>query len=610
MATFSNCPAIVYATNGRRRQIWQPNSRGITVNGGIDLPSRTIVLHTESNITADVTTAELLVYVPNDWQDFQVSGATLKRQLFLDKQRFLLLRVNGFGKVSVTAKRTAPYNVLQTEKLALGKVTAPGTISLNLPDGERFITVYHKGVPVFFGDADQLQLPKELASGKYQVSAVVGDIAYTGEFAVESAWTYAFPEIKPKRTSAQLAETVVNRTVKGIKILKSAVTSHDGYRYPLFTQVEPDNLTFAAGSEDFATSRYGYAMAGLEIEQLKVVQLEVKNTFFRAWSNYDRQTWKPGHPHAFVGLIVDYHTPQGYAKRVALGMGLLQRNSDAIPPRYGKKAKADAFVRLKDYISLSKEAKLSLNLATWAPKGWDGRVWISAATNGGVYAGRRLYVTILGNADDGGKIPFDQGELLTNELKQPTLTVPKIATPIKIDGKLDDAAWSKAVASDVFKLTTSMRAPSQKTEMVVCQDDKNLYLGVKNHETERAHLMSDGEKLWAHDAMDISFAPLPLPKIKTFHKFVIDHENRTYQETRPLTRKREKWQVRSATRQVKGAWVFEIAIPLKYLKLKNGEIAFNLLRYRPSSTGMEACSWGLIPLEDYMEPKYFGSLKF
>ncbi|MBN1445280.1 MAG: discoidin domain-containing protein, partial [Candidatus Omnitrophica bacterium] len=36
MAIFGNCPAVVFSVNGRRQQIWQPNARGITVNGSID----------------------------------------------------------------------------------------------------------------------------------------------------------------------------------------------------------------------------------------------------------------------------------------------------------------------------------------------------------------------------------------------------------------------------------------------------------------------------------------------------------------------------------------------------------------------------------------------
>ena len=94
-----------------------------------------------------------------------------------------------------------------------------------------------------------------------------------------------------------------------------------------------------------------------------------------------------------------------------------------------------------------------------------------------------------------------------------------------------------------------------------------------------------------------------------FHKFVVNHKNEIYQETRPLGDEQQDWtQMVTATRQDDGAWFFEAAIPLKYLELKDGEIVFNLLRYRPDANGTAAFSWGLIPLEDYMDPKWFGSL--
>jgi len=47
---------------------------------------------------------------------------------------------------------------------------------------------------------------------------------------------------------------------------------------------------------------------------------------------------------------------------------------------------------------------------------------------------------------------------------------------------------------------------------------------------------------------------------------------------------------------------------LKYLKIENGEIAFNLLRYRPEASGTKAFSWSLIPEESYREPKWFGTM--
>ena len=606
MAFFSHCPAIVYAVNGRRQQVWQPNARGLVVDGRIDLAKRTVTLITKANITADARTAELLVYVPNEWRDFKVSGGTLKRQVFLGQQRFLLLGIDRFGDLTVTAGRSEAFEITATDSLALRDVKVPCVVELALPKGAQYVTVSHRGVPVYFGNSNVLDLPPELASGEYEVQAVVGNTLYKGHFTVDSAWSYKRPGITRARSDAELTVETIDRTVKGIHVRRSGVHSHDSYSRPHFTEVDVDKLYFAAGSPDVATSKRGYSTAGLELDDLSVVRFHVRNTFFQHWSGYERHTWRFGSGRAFAGLIVDYHTPEGYAKRVGLSMGLFHRESDAVQPAYGKPGAVDLFVRLNDYIEQSGEATFALDLSRWAPPGWDGRAWISAACNGGVYAGRKLFVTILGNGDSAGDVPLDKGEIVTRELEQPTLRVPIIDKAIVVDGKLNDDAWRKAAQTDHFKRAMSLRDPEQKTAMMMCRDDKNLYIGVTCTETEREHLICDGEQLWSHDGLDITF--VPLPKSKKFHKFVINAENTVYQETLPPGREQQRWKIVSATTRGKEVWFVEMAIPLRYLELKDGKMAFNLLRYRPEPSGVAAFSWSLIPLWDYMDPKWFGWL--
>jgi len=152
-----------------------------------------------------------------------------------------------------------------------------------------------------------------------------------------------------------------------------------------------------------------------------------------------------------------------------------------------------------------------------------------------------------------------------------------------------------------------MRKPDQKTVMFMCRDNKNLYIAVKCSELERKHLISDSAKIWGHDAVDISFAPLPRSSNK-FHKFVINYKNEVYQASFPHNRKQSKWLIATATSRTKNEWIIEMEIPLKYLKLKGGEMAFNLLRYRPDASGTPAFSWSLIPIYSYCDPKWFGSI--
>ena len=605
LALFTNCPAVVYSTNGRRNQVWQPNARGITVNGSINMAAKEIAIETNKNNTADVNNAELLVYIPNNWQKLEISGAEMTQEVMLGKQRFAMLKLDDFGKIKIKSGKLKSFKLSPSNSLELNNITVPG--KLNLPKKADYLTVYHKGIPVFFGKGNSIDLPKQLCSGTYKVQAVCGDKMYSGEFQVESSWKYNYPSVKPVRKKPLLEEKVINKTFNGIQVLKSGINSYNMINLPLFAEVKPEKLSFAAGNTDYITSQYGYSMAGLEIAEAKVLQLHVKNNFYRRWSNYDRETRRPGNPKAFAGLIVDYHTPGGYTKRVALGMGLIQASTPATQPSYGKASRPDVFVRLKDYIHKSKEAKFSIDLRRWAPADWDGRVWISAAVNGGVMGGRKLFVNIIGNSDSAGNIPLDEGELISKDLKQPELTINKVITPVKIDGSLDDKAWKFASSAKDFKLTSSLRKPSQETEMLMCRDSKNLYIAVRCSENERDKLIADSSKIWGHDAIDMSFAPLP--RGNNFHKLIINFKNEQFQQTFPPESKQQKWKIKNAVKKSGKNWSVEMSIPLAYIKLKDNKIAFNLLRYRPDPSGVKAFSWSLLPIEDYLKPKWFGTIR-
>jgi hypothetical protein len=61
----------------------------------------------------------------------------------------------------------------------------------------------------------------------------------------------------------------------------------------------------------------------------------------------------------------------------------------------------------------------------------------------------------------------------------PTLAVSRIATPIKIDGKLDDPAWRNAALASNFSEynPNDMVKPPVKTDVLAAYDDANFYLG-------------------------------------------------------------------------------------------------------------------------------------
>jgi len=164
------------------------------------------------------------------------------------------------------------------------------------------------------------ELEVRVAAAGAQREMVTGKagVKITGDFEPELV-PVALPKRGPK---LEIAE--VNKTVKGIKVLSAGTDTHDGYDGGLFAQVEAERLTIAGGNLDAPRSRYGYGFGGLELEGARVLTLRVSNTFHEAWTYYrSRVSYHPKYTSTFCGVMVDYHTEEGYTRRVALGLGLI-----------------------------------------------------------------------------------------------------------------------------------------------------------------------------------------------------------------------------------------------------------------------------------------------
>ena len=64
---------------------------------------------------------------------------------------------------------------------------------------------------------------------------------------------------------------------------------------------------------------------------------------------------------------------------------------------------------------------------------------------------------------------------------QPTLSVETVELPIRVDGNMDEAAWSQAAPVTDFTQFSPRRggAPPGSTEVRFLQDEDHLYVGVK-----------------------------------------------------------------------------------------------------------------------------------
>ena len=76
---------------------------------------------------------------------------------------------------------------------------------------------------------------------------------------------------------------------------------------------------------------------------------------------------------SFAGFFIDYHTPAGFSKRVAIaaGMGNAKRGGDPVVGAGDR--------RPDQFVDLGSQRKYQLTLADWAPPDWDGEVWLIVA---------------------------------------------------------------------------------------------------------------------------------------------------------------------------------------------------------------------------------------
>lgn len=79
--------------------------------------------------------------------------------------------------------------------------------------------------------------------------------------------------------------------------------------------------------------------------------------------------------------------------------------------------------------------------------------------------------------------------------KAKPMNVPKIATPITIDGRPDEEAWQQAsVFKDFYQTNPGNNiAPSKPTEVLMMYDEKHLYVAFKCWDEKMADHVSSGQ---------------------------------------------------------------------------------------------------------------------
>ncbi len=190
------------------------------------------------------------------------------------------------------------------------------------------------------------------------------------------------------------------------------------------------------------------------------------------------------------------------------------------------------------------------------------------------------------------------------------------ATPV-LDGKLRDAAWKKA--KPITRLATydgQPDPPVENTEVYLCHDKDNLYLGVRCFESDFSQLKADateqdGRSPWDDNLwffFDTNFDQ------ETYYQAIINSKGVVFDRECRLEDGEVirnimwdgPWEI--ATGREDDAWILEIRIPKEELKpFSEKQWGFNFRRLQPRPTLSDAGYWSLPFGHD---PTNFGIIEF
>lgn len=153
-----------------------------------------------------------------------------------------------------------------------------------------------------------------------------------------------------------------------------------------------------------------------------------------------------------------------------------------------------------------------------------------------------------------------------------------IAEPIAVDGKLDEPAWSRAEpASDFIQQEPDTGRPaSEKTEVRVLYDEKNLYIGIRAFDSEPK--LIDARELRRDGGFEnddkIEILLDTNHDLRDAYRFVVNPLG-TQQDALVTDEGRDinmSWNARwtSEARIDDAGWTAEIAVPLTSLRLHDG----------------------------------------
>ncbi len=504
-----------------------------------------------------------------------------------------------------TATSTAPLKVRVKDRTLLAPESNPNTVYAIDFNGRTIATVK---LPY--------TLPEKYENGFYNIRFAGSEMPSRRFFLKKGKPSMYKLESTLKVHPEKNIITPLKLKNKGLTVSAKAVGHgawNDPYNFqrnllPYEYSADPEELTVSAGtSRRERGGAYGMqppVFAGLEISGAKQLALTLENTFFNCPGiNTERDLSFRDQVMNFVGFVVDYRVNGKYLKRTAFSVGNYNSNMKSNYPHWGANKVRDQHIDLGSFIEEGNSHDFSLDLTEYAPKGWDGTVFLSVGTHW-PQPNRKLTLKIREVNNSSAK-DFIEGFDAANtkvvrQVMPQDLALPKLTqAPV---WEINPEVWKNwaKIPSLLPFVKNKDKFLEQSTEAFLAYDNDYCYIAVHCFEKRRPPI-AESSQPWRNECVELYWQ---MPDGK--HSAVIcDAAGNLYSQTFEVNK------MKILTQTVnKDGWYILTAVPWKVLGYGSPElgrkIRFNIIRNRIGSRP-EVSTWGPIK-SGYTEMKNFGTI--
>jgi hypothetical protein len=637
MVMLTHSPALIYSINGGRTQFWLPSLSNIELNGSVNTQTKTVAV----NINSPAHNGEALIYFPADWAVADIKGANKISTIWWNKERFIIVPFSK-GKSTITINGQTSTQTQSWVRVDAINHPKPGEELIMRAAGDStlrkgVIELIKDGILYYAAEFDDpnhisIPIPSEIDGGKYyvQVFPLSGNANKPQSVVSIPKGTIDLkvtPNLKKAETNQNFID--VNGKVDKWEFTRLGIETNDGFAGTLpsyMARIVMNNSVFSnestgmsqahadikgqcfieAGTYDYTESRPGHGFAGIEIKNCPPELLfKVHNTVYGSVCVHGSNQSTPAYYYGptYMGFVVDYQAKGKYVKRVGFSFGNSAHLDKKCFPGWGKGGGLDQHIFIKQFDS--NVDTVSLEIAKYAPEGWDGNVWLSLGTCG-VMPGRRLKAEFFTSTVT---VKAVKGRDISEFSKQKTLTCLFHKKDFVLDGKLDSKANLLESAKDFFILG-SIAPAKQQTRTYMQWNSQGLYAYVICEENIKKRLATNrGNAVWLDDCIQFLIKPAGS---KTYC-FIINSENKIYTGLSDKSGNAVKHKFKILPKSVpvglkNGKWILEVFFPYNIFDVipKEGDIwEVNILRNNPpmdAADSSRSSSWNKFP--------EFGKIKF